>query len=202
MNGKVRERWYPWELALLLSLCVTLLSGVRAGAESRALSEKVIRLHVIAVSDSEADQAVKLRVRDAVLAELAPALEGAADVTAAAETIRGLLPALEETARQTSGEAQVSVTLSREGYPTRVYDTFSLPAGQYTSLRVTLGAGRGHNWWCVVYPPLCTAAAEEELDETAALSGDDVKLLTEDGTGYVLRFRLVELWGELLARWG
>lgn len=118
---------------------MALLTGVRAGAVQRDLAEKVIRLHVIAVSDSPEDQAVKLQVRDAVLAYLQPALEGVADVREAEEVLKQLLPELEELARGTSGESQVAATLDREVYPTREYDTFSLPAGEYVSLRIVQG---------------------------------------------------------------
>lgn len=197
MKRMSRDKLYPFELALLLALCVTLLSGARAGARQQELAEKVVRLHVIAVSDSDADQAVKLQVRDAVLSRVEPALEGTGDAEEAARVLREMLPQLEETARQVSGEEVVSVTLGREEYPTRRYEDFALPAGEYTSLRVELGEAQGRNWWCVVYPPLCTGSVTEAVSETAALDEEDVRLITEDGGEYVLRFRLLELWGEL-----
>ena len=100
---------------------------------------------------------------------------------------------------ETASGGSARVELGRETYPTREYETFSLPAGVYTSLRITLGAGSGRNWWCVVYPPLCTSGVET-AQEAAALSDDDVKLITEDGEGYVLRFRLLEWWGSLTGR--
>lgn len=195
-----RNRLYPFELALLLSLCVTLLVGVRVGAEQRALADKVVRLHVLAVSDSEEDQAVKLRVRDAVLARLEPALEQAESAAEAAAMLEKLLPELERLARWVSGEGQVHVTLGRENYPTRRYGDFALPAGEYTSLRIELGAAEGQNWWCVVYPPLCTGSAVETVRETAALEEEELRLITGDGEGYVIRFRLMELWGELVGK--
>ena len=116
----------------------------------------------------------------------------AAAITAAAS---GELQRIAETA--SGGSARVE--LGREPYPTREYETFSLPAGVYTSLRITLGAGSGRNWWCVVYPPLCTSGVET-AQEAAVLSDDDVKLITEDGEGYVLRFRLLEWWGSLTGK--
>ena len=85
-------------------------------------------------------------------------------------------------------------------YPTRDYGTFALPAGVYTSLRVTLGAGAGHNWWCVIFPPLCAQAAGLSEQAVQALSDDDVRLVTESGGGYVVRFRLLELWDALVQR--
>ena len=192
------DRLRPWETALLAAVCVTLLTGVWAQGRQRALSDKVVRLHVIAASDSAEDQRVKLAVRDALLAYLTPRLEAASGAQDAAAVIADASPELEAIAWRVSGE-RVRIELGRERYPTREYETFSLPAGVYTSLRVTLGAGGGRNWWCVVYPPLCTAGVDT-AQETAALSADDVKLITEDGDGYVLRFRLLEWWGSLTAK--
>lgn len=193
-----KNRLRPWETALLAALCLTLLIGVWAQGRQRALSDRVVRLHVIAASDSAEDQRVKLAVRDALLAYLTPRLEAASGAQDAAAMIADASPELEAIAWRVSGE-RVRIELGRERYPTREYETFSLPAGVYTSLRVTLGAGGGRNWWCVVYPPLCTAGVDT-AQETAALSADDIKLITEDGDGYVLRFRLLEWWGSLTAK--
>ena len=190
------NRLRAWEIALLAAAAVTLLSGVWAQGRQSALAEKVVRLHVIAASDSAEDQRVKLAVRDAVLAYITPRLESASGAAEAAAVIAGESETLVHIAESVSG-GRARVALGRERYPTREYETFSLPAGEYTSLRIILGAGSGRNWWCVVYPPLCTASVEE-AQETAALSADDVKLITEDGEGYVLRFRLLEWWDALV----
>ena len=188
----------PWELALLLALCFTLLCGTWAQGRQQVLAGKLVRLHVIAASDADEAQAVKLQVRDAVLAYLEPKLADVTDVDAAQEIIAANLDGVAQAARTVTPDA-VTVTLGPERYPSREYETFSLPAGVYTSLRVTLGAGEGHNWWCVIFPPLCM---ESSLSDRAVetLSDDDVKLITEDGDGYVLRFRLLELWGKLTER--
>ncbi len=188
----------PWELALLLALCFTLLCGTWAQGRQQVLAGKLVRLHVIAASDADEAQAVKLQVRDAVLAYLEPKLADVTDVDAAQEIIAANLDGVAQAARTVTPDA-VTVTLGPERYPTREYETFSLPAGVYTSLRVTLGAGEGHNWWCVIFPPLCM---ESSLSDRAVetLSDDDVKLITEDGDGYVLRFRLLELWGKMTER--
>ena len=188
----------PWELALLLALCFTLLCGTWAQGRQQVLAGKLVRLHVIAASDADEAQAVKRQVRDAVLAYLEPKLADVTDVDAAQEIIAANLDGVAQAARTVTPDA-VTVTLGPERYPTREYETFSLPAGVYTSLRVTLGAGEGHNWWCVIFPPLCM---ESSLSDRAVetLSDDDVKLITEDGDGYVLRFRLLELWGKLTER--
>lgn len=188
----------PWELALLLALCFTLLCGTWAQGRQQVLAGKLVRLHVIAASDADEAQAVKLQVRDAVLAYLEPKLADVTDVDAAQEIIAANLDGVAQAARTVTPDA-VTVTLGPERYPTREYETFSLPAGVYTSLRVTLGAGEGHNWWCVIFPPLCV---ESSLSDRAVetLSDGDVKLITEDGDGYVLRFRLLDLWGKLTER--
>ena len=107
-------------------------------------------------------------------------------------------PAVESAARKAAAGRDVTVTLSEEYYPTRDYDGFSLPAGRYTSLRVVLGEGEGHNWWCVVYPPLCVTAAEANQQAIETLSADTAQIITESD-GYVLKFKLLELWGELTA---
>ena len=192
------DRLRPWETALLAAVCVTLLTGVWAQGRQSALADKVVRLHVIAASDSAEDQRVKLEVRDALLAYLTPRLEAASGAQDAAAVIAASAPELKKIAETVSG-GSAHVELGRETYPTREYETFSLPAGGYTSLRVTLGAGGGRNWWCVVYPPLCTAGVETAQE--AALSDDDIKLITGDGGGYVLRFRLLEWWGSLTGRY-
>ena len=195
MTGK--EILRKWEIALLLALCITLFTGAWASDASGRVSEQLVRLHVIADSDEELEQEIKLDVRDAVLAYLEPRLEGAADSREAEEIISGSLNGIASAARSAARGRSVSVELGDEYYPTRDYGSFSLPAGQYRSLRVTLGEGEGHNWWCVVFPPLCLTAAEteaafEELDEGTRA------VISEDGTGVVFRFRLLELWGELM----
>ena len=192
---------YIWELALLTALCLALLAGAWAGARQARLSAGLIRLHVIAADDSAAEQAVKLRVRDAVLAFLSPQLENAASAGEAAAVVASALPELEAAAAEAAEGRAVTVTLTQEYYPTRDYGDFSLPAGRYESLRVILDEGTGRNWWCVVFPPLClqedTGAALEAMEE---LSPGDAALITREDEGYEVRFRLLELWGEL-CRW-
>lgn len=182
---------------MLLALCITLCAGVWASARSAALSGSLVRLHVVAVSDDAEEQAIKLRVRDSVLAYLEPRLEGVQDAAGARELIGSELDGIRSAAETAAEGREVSVTLGREYYPTRDYGTFALPAGSYESLRVVLGEGRGHNWWCVVFPPLCLSAAETE-SALEALGGDSAQLLSGEGEGVVFKFRLLELWGELM----
>lgn len=193
----MKHKLKKWEIALLIALCVTLLTGVWAQGRQAELSDKLIRLHVIANSDSDADQTTKLAVRDRVLALLTPELKGVKTAAEAEGVIEGALPDIVAAAKEVTGQGvAVSAAIGRENYPTREYATFSLPAGEYTSLRVTLGSGEGHNWWCVIFPPLCTEAADGSADTFDTLDRDDVSLVQGDGDGYVIKFKLLELWGE------
>lgn len=186
-----------WEIALLLALCFTLLAGTWAGAASSRVSEGLVRLHVIAASDDATEQAIKLDVRDAVLSYLEPKLASAADIAGAEALIDANLDGIAAAAESAAQGREVNVTLDEEYYPTREYDTFSLPAGRYQSLRVTLGEGAGHNWWCVVFPPLCLTAAESEA-AFEELDGETRAIISSDGGGVQFKFRLLELWGELM----
>lgn len=185
-----------WETAALLALCVTLLLGVWAQGRQAAISGKLLRLHVIAVSDAPEEQALKLRVRDAVLDYLSPRLMEAADREEARALLAADLDGVRAAAETAAEGRSVQVSLGRERYPLRQYEGFTLPAGEYESLRVVLGEGKGHNWWCIVFPPLCLSAAEGEKLQSV-MSREDYGIITEE-EGYVLRFRLVELWGELM----
>lgn len=180
-----------WEIALAAALCITLCTGLWAENTQQTLSAKLVRLHVIAASDSEEDQAAKLQMRDEVLAILSPALAGCTTQEEAAAVIRAHTPELEAL-------GNVTVTLGEEYYPTRHYDVFSLPAGEYLSLQVRMEEALGQNWWCVVFPPLCTeAVAEPAEDAFYALTDEETGLITGESGGYVLRFRVVEWWNEL-----
>ena len=202
------KRLHLWESALLTAFAVTLLIGCCASASRAALADQVLRLHVVANSDSEADQTVKLQVRDAVLEQAQPLLE---DVTDSEKAEAVLTPHLEElrlTARDTLEAAgfpgDVTVSITDQWFPTKNYDSFALPAGQYRALKVVIGEGAGQNWWCVVFPPLCLAAVTEEVTAAAAQAGlteDQVALITGQDGGYVLKFKVIEWWEEFLQRW-
>ncbi len=199
-------RWKKWELALLLGLCAAMLWGAWSMQRQDALAQKMIRLHVIANSDSEEDQALKLEVRDKVLDFTTTVLQRSADMEDAQARLREELTRIEDIARREIAhqgyDYPVTAQLASTEFPLKEYDGFSLPAGEYMALRLVIGEGEGQNWWCVVYPPLCTAAATD-MPRTAVAAGltdDDVSLITEEDAGYVLRFRSVELW-EQLRQW-
>ena len=194
------------EIAALLFLAAFLASGAMALQTGQELSDKVVRLHVLAHSDSEEDQALKQKVRDRILACAEPLLTGAADRREAEALLRGRLPELERMAaeeiRANGYDYAVTVELEDTVFPTREYEGFTLPAGKYLALRTIIGEGAGQNWWCVVFPPLC-AAASAEVPETAlaaGLSSAQVGLITEEDQGYVLKSKLVEFWRGLEAK--
>ncbi len=181
-----------WELALLVALCITFCTGMWAQNRQQELSSSLVRLHVVANSDSAADQAEKLQMRDRVLEVLSPALRGCGTREEAVDIILDHQAELEAL-------GDVSVSIGTEYYPTREYNSFSLPAGEYVSLKVVMGEGEGKNWWCVVFPPLCTEAVASEDSADAFLSLDDgqAALITQEDEIYALRFRIVDWWGEL-----
>ena len=189
-----------WEIALLAALCVTFCTGLFAQAEQNKLSDQLIRLHVIANSDRESDQVAKLDVRDHVLALLNPKLEGVDSVEAAESVIRKTLPGLCKAASlsllSNGMFYTVKAELCIEQYPSRTYDGFALPSGDYVSLKIILGEGEGRNWWCVVFPPLCMTSAED-TDAFSGLTEDSVKLIKYEGGEYRLRFRIIELYEQL-----
>lgn len=189
------------EWLLLIVLAGVLGSGAIALRTQDELAEKVVRLHVLANSDSEEDQALKLEVRDAVLSYAEGLLDPAADRREAEGLLRGQLLELEAAAEQTIRAAgydyPVSVELANTEFPTRRYGGFLLPAGEYLALRVLIGEAEGQNWWCVVYPPLCTAAEVSETALAAGFSEEQVHLITEDSPRYTLKFKTVELWEAL-----
>ena len=188
------------ELALLTGLLAWLLTGAMALHTQAALSEKVVRLHVLANSDSEADQTLKLQVRDCVLEHAEALLRNAENRQEAERLLREALPELERIAEREitrRGYAyDVKAELETASFPTREYDGFALPAGDYLALRILIGEARGQNWWCVVFPPLCTAASESvpACALAAGLDREQVNLITEVDKEYVLKFKIVEFW--------
>lgn len=182
---------WPAILFLLGSLCLAMAFG--AAAQQRSLSGKLIRLHVVANSDAPEDQAVKLLARDRVM-EILQAQnwqdrdEAAAWLTAHEDELRAAAEA-----PLPPGQT-AAVTLSEESFSTRRCDAVALPAGRYLTLRIRLGAGEGHNWWCVVYPALCASAAgePERTAKAAGLDDGEIRLMTGDTPAVRIRFRLLE----------
>ena len=195
MRSFMQKRTLALVLLIVSALTVSVCAALQV--QQQRMSEKIIRLHVVANSDSGADQAIKLHVRDAVLAAARQALQGAGDPQ---QAIAQALPQLEAAANAAlaaqGSRDTASVSFRRELFPTREYDTFSLPSGVYRSLRVTIGAGGGHNWWCVIFPSLCVPATADGFVQAAEAGGftrAEIGLMTQADEGYVLKFRSLEL---------
>ena len=185
-----------------LGICLLLTASVWTWGlirDRQYLNQELIRLHVVANSDSEEDQNIKLRVRDAIVASLSEGMADIADVPAAKEYLRENLPKIEAIANRTLEAAGVdsraAVTLCKETFDIRHYDTFTLPAGVYESLRVVIGEGQGKNWWCVAFPSLCMGATSEEFEEAAQTAGMDDTLSETLTGGLRLRFYLLDALG-------
>lgn len=189
-----------WEVVLMTAFAVVLLSGAVSLKTQDFLAEKVVRLHVLANSNSPEDQALKLTVRDAVIVRTEELLRASSSREEAQRKLQSALPELEalaeETLRKNGCANSVTAELRNVEFPTKEYDGFTLPAGEYLALRLLIGEARGQNWWCVVFPPLCTAA-ETDLAVSALSAGfseEELSLITEENAGYVLKFKSVELW--------
>ncbi len=187
------KRLHIWELALIGALLLGLLTALWAQKTQAEVASELVRLHVLAKDDTDYEQAVKLQVRDEVLKYVQPLLAGTNTQEQAVAVLDGHMDGIRQAAASAAGDRQVAVTLTEEYYPTREYEGFALPAGEYTSLRVILADGEGRNWWCVVYPPLCTELATERME----LLSDETEQLITQSEGYVYKFKILELWGEI-----
>ena len=203
-------------LNLCLAVLVTVaLLGVLPIHGEEGLYDKVLRLHVVANSDSDEDQALKLKVRDAVISEVRRILEGCEDRDEAMERLsdeenqRSIEEAALMRIENEGYSYPVTVALCRETYPTKNYESFCFPSGEYASLKVEIGESVGRNWWCVLFPRLCIDAASETAgggsNEDAFISAgftpDQYKIVTEsDGTQYQIRFKLLEVIKEAIGK--
>jgi len=196
-------------MALILTLCsLILLLGILPVHGESEIYENVLRLHVLANSDSEEDQTLKLKVRDAVLLKSEELFADCETREDAIEVTKQNLSVLEATALETlraeGSDHSVRVELGEEVYPTRNYESFCFPAGSYLSLRIILGEGEGQNWWCVLYPPMCLSAASaksSQSDEaiTVGFTGEQYRVITEtDSPTYRVRFRILEVFEEAM----
>jgi stage II sporulation protein R len=191
---------------LIVLLCVFVLCAAVCDIlpihGEQEIYESVVRLHVLANSDSEDDQALKLRVRDEILSYISPRVIDCISREEAMGIISNEINEIEKIAQevvvQEGYNYKIEVTLTLEEYPTRNYEAMSFPSGEYVSLRVLIGEAEGQNWWCVLFPPLClNAATEKSANEEAfiavGLNSEQYKIITEtEETKYQLRFKILE----------
>jgi stage II sporulation protein R len=193
-------------LSLIVALCLLVVGFLPEQGEEE-IYDKVVRLHVLANSNTAEDQAVKLAVRDAVLDVTVPLLQNCQTKEEAALLLEENRILLTETAqsvlREEGFDDTVSIAMGLEKYPTRTYDSLCFPAGEYISMRVSLGEGEGQNWWCCLFPPLCLGAAtvsEQEAEDACISVGFtpvQYKIITEsDKPVYRARFKILEWLGK------
>ena len=190
-----------WIKALAGGLLLSLLFQLCGFAENcEVIRSQVVRVHILAHSDSEEDQALKLKVRDAVTAAGADVLDGTETVEEARNKLEAALPSLCAVAQQCVYDNgygyAVQGELTNMYFTTRTYDSGTFPAGYYDAVRFTIGEGKGHNWWCVMYPSLCVSAAADtdSLEDTFTDKQTD---MIENSGQYVVSFKVVE-WLERL----
>lgn len=183
-----------FEISVILSLIFTmLLSFTSFTAHCNEIENGVLRLHILANSDSDKDQALKLAVRDSILLSSDEIFDNANNKTEALKNARMSLPKIISTAESTIKENgynySVTATVEKCYFDTRIYENFTLPAGYYDAVQVKIGKAEGKNWWCVLFPEVCISASAN-LDET--LSDGSIKTV-ENAENYKVRFKVVEL---------
>ncbi len=199
--------WVKQSIALLCTLLLTAGAVVAVSAfgefqkNCASLSEKVLRLHVLANSDSEADQQLKLKVRDAILQESDRLFQQSDSKEAAmaqmATHLSDVEQVAERTLRKNGCDLPVTAELKKVEFNTRTYGNITLPAGEYDALQVEIGAAKGKNWWCVLFPSLCVPSSTNVQMEDV-LTQDELQVVEQ--SGYDVRFKVVE-WYEAVKGW-
>lgn len=200
----LKNEWKTAAISILCGTAVAMGAALNSYADiiSSRITDSVVRFHVLANSDSEADQELKLKVRDAVIEYLRPGMEDCTSREDAEKYLRGHIGGINETARKVINEEgyeyDVKTELSEESYPVRYYANAVFPEGVYHSLRVIIGEGEGHNWWCVMYPPMCLSDQSVEYTDTSLLKDTlgeeayDVVVLSSEETVPKIKFKVVE----------
>ena len=189
-------------LSLALALVICFIGNIGAFSnQCDGIRDKMLRMHVIANSDSKEDQELKLKVRDAVLLKGKEIFDGSVTADEAVEKITPHIDSLEKTAKEVikneGFDYDVDVTVQKEYFKTRTYDnSVTLPAGYYTAVKVVIGEGTGKNWWCIMFPPMCLPAAEAECNIDDLLNYDENKIVS-NGEKYKFKFKIVEICEEI-----
>lgn len=191
------------EASILVALIICCALNITAFSEQcDSIRDKMLRMHVIANSDSEADQALKIKVRDAVLAEGKEIFDGSITADQAEEKILPHIELLKNTAldviKDEGYNYDVQITVQKEYFATRTYEnSVTLPAGYYTAVKVIIGEGAGQNWWCVMFPPMCLPAADAECEISDVLTEDETDIV-KNADKYEFKFKIVEILQKLL----
>ncbi len=185
------------EISLVFALIVAVIfSVVGFEKECENIRNDVVRLHILANSDSDKDQQVKLAVRDALLNSGKELFNGTVNVGNAEKCMESqkqeLIKIANEVLAANGFDYKAQINLTEEYFTTRTYEDFTLPAGEYLALKVILGSGEGHNWWCVMFPPLCLPAASDNADMDAVFSKNGAEIV-QSVEKYEMRFKIVEI---------
>ncbi len=193
------------EISIIIAvLIINTFSFIGFSKQCDEIRNKVLRMHVIANSDEENDQMIKLKVRDAVLNEGRELFDGSLTADDAEEKIVPNISRLEkvalETIRNEGFDYDVKIYVAKEFFKTRVYEnTIALPAGEYTAIKVVIGEGNGKNWWCVMFPPMCLPAANDEVKIEDVLNESEMEIVS-DSKRYSFRFKILEICKELIKK--
>ena len=197
MSRRFTVRVIAAALALLIASVAFLVYFESRCADLRA---NVLRLHILADSNSEYDQSMKLLLRDMIVSKSGELFADSSDKEEAMRSAERRLSELEELCADTLKEAgytkTVSVSLGKSIFSTRTYGEYTLPAGEYDSLIVKIGSGEGKNWWCVLFPSICFPAASEVTEESDEF-GEDGELVRQEEIEYRIGFRLVEIYWKI-----
>lgn len=185
---------------LLVFLFVTIFSFTSFANECDEIRQSVLRLHILANSDSKEDQALKLKMRDAVLKEGSDIFNNASDRETAQQRIEKnsdrLVAIAKRVIKENGYDYDVQIKFSNEFFNTRTYDDVTLPAGMYDAVRILIGSGEGKNWWCVMFPPMCLPAAESSAQIDDVLTKNEVKIV-KSNPEYEVRFKIVEVFEKI-----
>lgn len=187
-----------FRISLAVGIVFSIIFSVCSFAiTSNEIRSDVLRLHVIANSDTAVDQNLKIRLRDFILEEGKEIFDGSVTVENAVEKIQPQIASLEESSKnfiKSSGfDYDVKISISKEYFTTRTYENITLPAGKYLALRVVIGSGNGHNWWCVMFPPMCLPAADKNDEISKVLNENEIDLV-ERSPKYEPRFKIIEIF--------
>ena len=187
------------ELSVICALvCAMFVSFAHFDAACEDMRSNVLRLHIIANSDSKADQDLKLKVRDAILECSSELFDGNTDLKSAIQNAQASIPYFNKIANEVIAENgfsyEASAEIGESYFETREYENFTLPAGKYDSLIIKLGEAKGKNWWCVVFPAVCIPTADGELSDTM---GETATKIAENPKKYVMKFKFIEIYEDL-----
>ena len=186
--------------AISFSLVFSILMSLACfDASCEQVRDNLLRLHIIANSDSNADQKVKIKVRDALLSEFGNLFEGASSLDEAEALAKINIPKLQQIAKSTleqnGFDYSVAVEVAPSDFGTRIYDgNLTLPAGKYMAVRVLLGNADGQNWWCVCFPNVCLGSAAENVD--SVLDGNGRRIV-KNGQKFKIKFKVVEIYEKI-----